>query len=85
MQKYTYYARPDENGPIVMLFSLFSPREPTAEEIAAFQQQVMAQNRQIQMPKPTFVSVEELHEIQAEPPTVAPPPVILARSDGMVH
>ena len=63
MRRYTYYAR--SGVAITPLFSLFAPREPTAEEVRAFRQQVMTQTRDVSMPRPSYVSVEELQVFDA--------------------
>jgi hypothetical protein len=63
MRKYTYYARDGQQGPVTALFTLFAEREPTAEEVAAFQQQLMAQSRTLTMPRASMWSVEELFEM----------------------
>lgn len=61
--KYTYYAALE--GACIPLFSLFSPREPTTEEVRNFRQQFMTKSRNVTMPRPTHVGVEELSEFDA--------------------
>jgi len=63
MRKYTYYARDGQQGPVTPLFTLYAERDPTPEEVAAFQQQLMAQSRTLTMPRASMWSVEELFEM----------------------
>lgn len=86
MQRYIYYAGDASTG-VSTLFALFSPVEPSAENVAEFIRQAAAQGTRV--PWPTMFTIDQMHAMPP-PPNAAEleiprTPLVVARADGTVH